>query len=574
MSIIQRPKITIVSAIFDCAEQDIVYRQMSFLQDLGVPTVLYANLEMYAIIRPLCTNTILLMPEIKIEKLWIHGIYEEWKSRLSPPQVRNEKKDTELYILHRHAKHEILEHAAKLNAWRTPYFVWVDFNTMHLYKDIGRLRTHFHWMNTCRWKPRVLSFVCGYEPLNDSNHEMVADGPYWRFCGNLFGDAKSIIQFCHKYKEMLPIFLETYKKWVWEFNVWAWIEKTIQDEWTADTHPETIDMHDNFRFGPEYYTQPFEHILKKSFMPYTIPNFYASSSCYLYWRGTHYINTRYVNYWMTEYGPYMFQDQSVIIKNKNVLSKWNMETMSPEESVEIEEKIEMNYDLLPQPISVGLEDIRLFEYEGKIKYIATTIGYSKFNKARIIMGDYDIETHTIVSGTIIVPPMDTYCEKNWTPIVRKIPSDSNSAEEKEELLFVYRWSPMEIGKIVAKDGLPTLEIIESYPCEAVALHDMRGSSPFFETDRGLLCVIHCCKNCIPRHYYHMLVLLDKKSLHVIEYSNMFCFEKIGVEFCIGFTVLPNGNYVFWISRHDRDPCVIEALPHAFTFTAIPCNLSM
>ena len=54
----------------------------------------------------------------------------------------------------------------------------------------------------------------------------------------------------------------------------------------------------------------------------------------------------------------------------------------------------------------------------------------------------------------------------------------------------------------------------------------------------------------------MLLLLDKKTFAPIRYTETFCFEKLGVEFCIGFAI-KNDNYMFWISRHDRDPVTIQ-----------------
>jgi hypothetical protein len=294
-------------------------------------------------------------------------------------------------------------------------------------------------------------------------------------------------------------------------------------------------------------------------MDYTIHHYYACSSAHIHYKGYDYLNTRFVSYWIANNGHYVFQDSTQTIKNKNVLTKFNMKTYSPESHREIKENIKMKHVLCPRPMSVGLEDIRMFEYKGKIHYVATTLGYTANGKARIITGEYDIDTESITSGTMIEPPQDTFCEKNWIPIVKG-----------DDLFFIYKWHPMQIGKIINKEGEGEsqlqLEIVESVEINSLIFRRVRGSTPFIKTERGLLGVVHFSENHSPRHYYHMMVLLDEDTFHVIEYSNTFCFEKLGIEFCIGFTLDALKNYVFWISRHDRNPCMITVSPDSFIYS--------
>jgi hypothetical protein len=40
------------------------------------------------------------------------------------------------------------------------------------------------------------------------------------------------------------------------------------------------------------------------------------------------------------------------------------------------------------------------------------------------------------------------------------------------------------------------------------------------------------------------------------WSRPFYFERVGVEYCTGMTVR-DGTMYCWVSRHDRDPCLIE-----------------
>jgi hypothetical protein len=60
----------------------------------------------------------------------------------------------------------------------------------------------------------------------------------------------------------------------------------------------------------------------------------------------------------------------------------------------------------------------------------------------------------------------------------------------------------------------------------------------------------------PRQYYHMLVSLDKDTLKPLKMTYPFCFQDLGIEFCIGFACRER-DYDFWVSFCDRDVCKIS-----------------
>jgi hypothetical protein len=555
-------KLTVVSAIFDASNENEVISQFMALKQTNICVVLCASPECHQILKPFCNENenVILMPEINIHNFWIYQTYDTESYKLSLPDNRNLEKDTETYILHRHAKHECMEMVIRENPWKTTHFVWVDFHMMYMCKNMVSISNYLNWLNTCNWRDRVLTMTGGWTKLvNDSD---VLNSPYWRFCGVFIGDSHSILEFCELYKKYLPVFLEKHRKWVWEFNVWAWMEKECGNEWNSTWYQESPNTDELLMCSSDHYTKPIQINEKINYMKHDIPNYFAGSSCYLYYQGNHFLNTRFVNYWIAENGYYVFHDKSHKIQNKNIISVLNSVTLLPDINYEMNEHIDMDYPLHAKPISVGLEDIRLFEYNGQVKYIATTIGYTSHGKPRIIMGDYDIGGFCITNGNVIEPPIDTYCEKNWIPLVRKNP-DSN----EDELLFIYKWHPMQIGKIIqTPENTHSLEIIENIEIDSLIFHRIRGSTSFHETDRGLLGVVHYSEQYTPRHYYHMFVLLDKDNFNVLEYSNTFCFEKLGIEFCIGFMIMQDSNYMFWISRHDRDPCALVVSPDQFVFT--------
>jgi hypothetical protein len=188
----------------------------------------------------------------------------------------------------------------------------------------------------------------------------------------------------------------------------------------------------------------------------------------------------------------------------------------------------------------GLEDVRLFISGNQLKYIATNKSYHVMQKIRMITGDYSASMAMFENGRVLEPPTDTYCEKNWIPIV----SDNKQNQ------FIYRWAPFEIGEL---DG-NTLKIVKSVPTEQ--LITIRGSTPpqWSEKDKCHYCVVHYCEHVHGAKtlaYYHMLVKLDKEFIP-FEWSNVFHFNRVGIQYCIGFTILDEG-FAFWFSEHDGNP---------------------
>lgn len=554
-------KITIVSAIFDAQNENEIISQFMALKQTNISVILFASHTCHKILHEFCGDNVLLMPPVNIEDFWIHTVYNEQKNRLNMPDHRNLEKDTETYFIYRHAKHECIEKAIHENPWNTSYFIWMDFDMLYRCTNMQSVSNYLQWLNTCNWKDRVLTMPGGWSILGNENDAL--NSPYWRFCGIIIGDKDSILEFCNTYKNYLPVFLEQHKKWVWEFNVWAWIEKCYPNEWNATWYQESPNIDELLMCSSDHYTKPVKSLKTWNHITHSIDYYFPGSSAYIRYQGNDYLNTRYVNYWIAENGHYVFPDKSHKIKNKNVLSILNPHTGSPDINYEIKEIIVMNYPYYGKPISTGLEDVRLFEHNGQVKYVATTIGYTSHGKPRIIVGDYDITHFEINTGDIIEPPTDTYCEKNWIPIMKK----GSLPNVNDELFFIYKWNPMQIGKISQKDdNSKYLEIVENIEIDSLIFHRARGSTPFLETEEGLLGIVHFSEQYTPRHYYHMIVLLGKDNFNVLKYSNTFCFEKLGIEFCIGFRLTEEKNYMFWISRHDRDPCTLIVPADEFVFS--------
>jgi hypothetical protein len=208
-----------------------------------------------------------------------------------------------------------------------------------------------------------------------------------------------------------------------------------------------------------------------------------------------------------------------------------------------------------RPFSVGLEDIRLFsgikDDEGDkrpVRFIATNVEYSANNKNRMILGTYDLESGQYRDCVMVVPPdPNSWCEKNWTPL--------------GEGRFIYQWSPMEVWRYnQAPDqvGQPAPWVLErTVPTDAFPwLKAARGSTPLVPFGDGLLVgLVHFSEGSRPRHYFHVVVVLERETLRPVKTSVPMYFDVLGIEFCTGM-VYQEGTMYAWVSRYDRDPVLV------------------
>ena len=442
----------------------------------------------------------------------------------------------------------------------------------------------------------------GIQQLTKSFGELY-NSPFWRFCGGfLLGDKESLLSFYDLYFEHFENFLREHRHIVWEVNYWAWLESTKgwSPTWYSADHNDSI-----FCLPARFYVKCFEGFAKESLRSedrrsstlstegalrdsrlgsfgtptkppggfrndkprssldnprrglsadddnecvktlYEYPELYdeenlmlPSSSSYIFYEGKHILNTRFVNYSFTPEGRYDIRHPNRTLLTRNIRSyldvdlvPWCYGKMS-DETVELE-----SYDRF----SHGLEDMRLFEYDNKLYFVASNANYSPNDKIRIIMGEYNHNTLSYSNCRVLEPPTDTHCEKNWVPITTS-----------RGLGFIYSWYPFRIGCL---DENNKLEIISENPVYAPHFHKVRGSSIFVNDGDKLLGVVHFSEEGSIRKYYHMLVRLDPVSLIPLEYSDPFCFLHHGVEFCIGFSIYGD-KYAFWASKKDNDATMI------------------
>jgi hypothetical protein len=496
---------------------------------------------------------------------WIDVLHNSVQPPPYIPQYRNFVKDTREYILAGHRKHDYMERAIQENPDVT-HFVWIDVDLFYdaFHSNNTHVAEYLKWMkqSISQWSPRFLAFPGCWSKESVKSLVSLSDTACWRFIGGVFmGDRDSLHHWLQSYKTFMTKLICEERVLTWHFNVWAWMEQTSvfgDLTWYHANHDDSM-----LYVPPDLYSPQVPALSTRALNPHLIKlnGFYATSTSYILYDNQPWANTRYVNYHILPNGRYTFSNcvwmRRNYIYNINVLSKLS------EEGVPISSRV-VSEDVLDTQkadygVSDGLEDLRLFVGKNdEVKYIATTSRYSHSGRLRIIVGEYDLCNAKILSGEVIEPPTDTWCEKNWIPI-------RGNMEE----LYLYRWWPTLQYGVIHENALGSkrLQICREYPMHNPIFRNVRGSSVFSQDGDFLLGVVHFSMEGFPRHYYHMLVRLCATSFRLCEYTTPFRFGGThGIEFCIGMSMdNPDTKemYKFWVSFYDRDPTLIEIAKSAF-----------
>jgi hypothetical protein len=472
---------------------------------------------------------------------WIYQASLPFANKL--PDVRNEIKDTFLFLCLMNMKIEILAKAANLindesDTYR--HFAWIDFNLPHVFKRTDDTIDYMHYLLNQQFTPK---FIAASGCWNiDAHTHIDFNHVNWRFCGGfLIGDADSILYMYDLYKNYYVDAMTKQNRITWEVNMWAYLEKEcgLDVVWFEGNHDDSIVRMPSSLFSAnlsDYYTNK---IVRYNYPE--IPGFYPSSASFL--KEGNVINTRYVNYQINSRGQFLINHDG-IIQSLNIKS-----TLSPDLTKIVESTLmdESKIGLEQQNQHViGLEDLRIYmNADREMEFVAANTSYIKSGAIRIVKGKYGKDG--LESGQILEPPTETRCEKNWIPFLGK---------------YIYRWQPFEIGSLNEESKLA---IENSQHVPNLIFDKVRGSTVpvWSEKDQCYICVVHYSESVknAPLHYYHMLVKIQLRSNNhpvIIGWSNPFHFVRLGVQYCIGFTINEKDNsYGFWFSENDNCPGFIH-----------------
>lgn len=519
------------------------------LADTGINISIFISPEFEEIFTGICQKyeNIKLMDIYTKDKLRFSNTYFPEADLYDIPNNRSNIKDTKDYMYLMNSKIDFIKKTIDINPFSTDYFCWFDFSLPYIFKNIDKSIQQIKLISQRNYKHYFLTIPgCWDYKINDINY--IKNNICWRFCGGFFmGDKNSLIDFYNLSINNFAKFLSVTKTVLWEVNYWAWLESNTNFKplWYLGNHDDSIiNIPDHL-----YAIKLNDLVTSSDVIVYRYPiiktddHFLPSSACYVYdtINNDHIINTRYVNYIYKDNWDCIFYNDKRQIKSINISSILNDDFMPI--SFNIVEIDDSNLINNQNSFAIGLEDIRLYYQKGIVKFIASNKNYIPSNKIRMIIGDYN--NISCSNCKIVNMPWESNCEKNWSPI-------QYNNEDKQ--LFIYKWSPFQIGYV---DNESTFQLCLEKQFNDEKFNRFRGSSCFFERDDDtLIGLVHYSVQNIPPVYYHTIVLIDKKTLFPIAYSDPFKFGKKPIEFCIGFNIHLD-KYLFWISQMDREPLLIK-----------------
>ena len=524
------------------------------------------------------SNLVVEFPNVKIMRIIENDDCFAYRACAAHPNItlpnnRSTEKDTFAYLILMNSKVEYVREALRENPFESTHFAWIDFNISHVFSDIAASQSQLRNLSTQSLPTPLMAFPgCHAYPITTSSlgsEPDILDSVSWYFCGGFFvGDKVSIERMYALYERYFPVFLSTHRKLVWEVNFWAWLEKLSpkpEDGPRWNPMRYIADHNDSIIALPAEIFASRLRDIELAATPVEFPEisgFFPGSMATIRTRDNQRIlNVRFIDYRLTEYGGYIFSNDLQKSRTRNFVCELNPLSLSPRIPYEMSDPDAADLSSTLSNFQ-GLEDLRLYAHEGRVRFIATSVNYSITGGNTMVVGDYDTESLKLCRCERVEPPEPTLCEKNWTPVS---PPKGETGE-----WFVYRWAPLEIGKIV--EG--KLHILRRFESPDTIFSRFRGSSAMLPTDNGenLVGVVHFSKDGSPRQYYHALVVLNAATLSPVGRSDIFYFDSIGIEFCTGFEIRDSpagGEYSFWISRFDRDPLRIDVAVSAIPIIFYP-----
>jgi tetratricopeptide (TPR) repeat protein len=285
------------------------------------------------------------------------------------------------------------------------------------------------------------------------------------------------------------------------------------------------------------------------------------------------INLRYVNYRIDDNGNYINHEK---IETKNIIAVMEYEVDKERRSINCRKKkeFELNYNRALDNRYIGVEDIRLVgTLHGELVYNANRVLENRVLENRVLEngsifavehGYINLLSGTTYSSSIIRSASQKAIEKNWVIFMN---SD-------QKIKIIYQWHPLTIGDVVENYGNEmNFETTHQYETP-LFMKLLRGSTNGIhvgEDEIWFICHIVSYEN--RRHYYHVLVILDKTTFKLKRYTRPFTFEGKVVEytlgfvyfeeisqFIIGYSVMDNTTKYMMVSKEVFDDMIIYVSP--------------
>ncbi len=249
------------------------------------------------------------------------------------------------------------------------------------------------------------------------------------------------------------------------------------------------------------------------------------------WVGYSLYHSEFKQKHQSPYGPlvYLNPEDDITLTTRNFLCELDPKTLELKKHNLVDTS---KLDVEPLWDFVGLEDARLINWGGKV--LLTGVRRDTTTNGQGRMEISEVKSNKEISRNRIEAPKDTYCEKNWMPIL-DMPNH-----------YVKWTSPTEIVKINnTKTKSKTVKTIEQ---DVEFPRDLRGGSQVIKYKDYWVCVTHEVdlwfneqnnKDC---EYYHRFIVWDK-DWKIVHHSEEFKFMDAQIEFTCGLHLEGDNFYL-------------------------------
>lgn len=253
------------------------------------------------------------------------------------------------------------------------------------------------------------------------------------------------------------------------------------------------------------------------------------------------------------YGPlqYIHAENDRTLRTVNYIAELN-------EDLSISSYTEVKMLDLHKPIweFIGLEDARIFRWEDKLYMCGVRRDTTTNGQGRMELTELNENYEEIGRYRIPAPVDNTYCEKNWVPIL-------------DQPYNFLKWTmPTEVVNI---KGVTKTIVLKNNPCDVP--RDIRGSSqivPHKDHYIGVMHEVALFKSELKQkdaNYLHRFVVWDK-DWNIVYKTEPFYFLGGPVEFCAG-ACIHNDSFLISFGHQDAAAYVLS-MP--LTYMEKLCNL--
>ena len=257
-------------------------------------------------------------------------------------------------------------------------------------------------------------------------------------------------------------------------------------------------------------------------------HFTSSSSCLIKnpINDGYLLNIRYVSYYVTEKGKYIW--------GKNIITLNKFAELDNDLNIIKSNWFDLVFD---NRLYIGVEDVRIYfdQYKNSLKFTGT--GYHANNKIGVVSGIYNTDDYKFEVNELKQSFNNSNCEKNWVFV------DWNN-----DTHIIYSWYPLKICKLDNN----VIHVVETKQMPKIFTR-ARGSTCGFvydkykDSNKEIWFIVHIVSYEDPRHYYHLISVFDS-NMNLLRYSAPFKFNGEPVEYCLSIIVEDDRvliNYSTW-----------------------------